>query len=160
MAIRTIREDGDEILRKICKPIDAITNNVKSLIADMGETMKSLDGLGLAAPQIGIIKRLIVINNESKVLALINPVIISNEGVQLSKEGCLSLPGFCGSVKRPRKVTVEALNEHGETITVEGEDLLAVILCHEIDHLNGILFKDKATNYHTIESKQTSRRGR
>lgn len=160
MATRSIRKEDDEILRKKCKPIDVITSNVKSLIIDMGETMKSLDGMGLAASQIGILKRLVVIDNESEVLVLINPVIISSLGQQLSSEGCLSLPGFCGSVKRPQKVTVEALNEDGMKIIVEGEDILAVILCHEIDHLDGILFKDKAQDYHPIEGKQTSRRNR
>lgn len=158
MAIRNVRKDEDEILRKKCKSIDVISDSIKSLAKDMIETMISLEGLGLAAPQIGILKRLIVVDNESEYMVLINPVIINSEGQQLSNEGCLSLPGFSGSVVRPKKVTVEALNEDGNKIVVEGEDLLAVILCHEIDHLDGILFKDKAQDYHSIDGKPVGRR--
>jgi peptide deformylase len=111
----------------------------------MVETMNSADGVGLAAPQVGILKRVVVIDVGEGVIKLINPEIIEAEGSQYDVEGCLSVPGEQGEVERPNKVKVKALNENGEEITIQGEGLLARALCHEIDHLDGILFVDKAT---------------
>lgn len=145
MAIRTIRKDEDPVLRKISKPVPVIDEKIKTLVEDMIDTMYDADGVGLAAPQIGILKRVIVIDiyDETGVKVLINPEIISTEGEQCELEGCLSLPGKSGKVKRPTKVVAQGLNLAGETIQVVGEDLLAVALCHEIDHLDGILYTDK-----------------
>ncbi len=147
MAIRNIRKDGDEILRKVCKEVDVINDKILRLIRDMGDTLYKADGVGLAAPQVGVLKRIVVIDAGDGLLELINPVIISTSGEQSYIEGCLSIPGVYGETLRPAKVTVEALNPKGEKITIEGEDLLAVILSHELDHLDGILFKDKAIRF-------------
>ena len=144
MAIRNIRKDGDEVLRKICKKVDAINDKTRQLIKDMADTLYRADGVGLAAPQVGILKRIVVINVGDGLLELINPVVISQSGEQTYIEGCLSIPGVYGELLRPAKVVVEAFNPNGDKINVEGEGLLAVVLCHEIDHLDGILFKDKA----------------
>ncbi|MFR1518296.1 MAG: peptide deformylase [Clostridia bacterium] len=155
MAIRNIRKEGDEILRVNCKAVREVNDGTRRLIEDMFETMYAADGVGLAAPQIGIVRRIVVIDDrEGGRFALVNPRIILEEGEQESCEGCLSLPGYRGSVKRPQKVTVEALNEDGDSVTVEGTDYLAVILCHEIDHLSGILYKDKATVYEKIPENE------
>lgn len=147
MAIRNIRKDGDEILRKVCKEVDVINEKIMRLIRDMGDTLYKADGVGLAAPQVGVLKRIVVIDAGDGLLELINPVILSTSGEQSYIEGCLSIPGVYGETLRPAKVTVEALNPRGEKITVEGEGLLAVILSHELDHLDGILFKDKAIRF-------------
>lgn len=143
MALRTIRKHGDELLRKKSKKVDVINERILTLLNDMEETMHDADGVGLAAPQVGILKRVVVIDIGEGVLRLINPEIISTEGSYVDVEGCLSIPGEQGEVERPYKVKVKALNEKGEEIIVEGEELLARALCHEIDHLEGILFIDK-----------------
>jgi peptide deformylase len=147
MAIRNIRKDGDEVLRKRSKEIDKINDRIITLLKDMAETMYDHDGVGLAAPQVGILKRAVVIDIGEGLLELINPVIKSQQGEVVDAEGCLSIPGIYGEVKRPEWVVVEALNLKGEKITIEGEGLLARALCHEIDHLDGILFKDKVIRY-------------
>lgn len=147
MAIRNIRTDGDEVLRKKSKDVDAINNKILTLLKDMAETMYRADGVGLAAPQIGVLKRLVVIDVGEGLLELINPAIVSQSGEQVEIEGCLSIPGVMGEVKRPEKVTVEALNRDGQKVVIEGTDLLARALCHEIDHLDGILFKDKVVRF-------------
>ena len=151
MAIRIVRKEGDDVLRKQCKPVKEITNSVLQLIEDMKDTMYQSDGVGLAAPQIGILKQIVVIDDrEGGEFALINPKIVKTEGEQESCEGCLSLPGFRGTVMRPEKVTVEAIFPDGNEYTIEAEGFLAVIMCHEIDHLSGILYKDKAVIYERI----------
>ena len=147
MAIRNIRLDGDEVLRKVSREVDVIDEKVLTLIKDMAETMYKVDGVGLAAPQVGILKRVIVIDVGDGLLELINPKIIEQSGEQIEVEGCLSIPGIMGEVKRPAKVVVEALNPKGEKVVINGEGLLAVALCHEIDHLDGILFKDKVIRF-------------
>lgn len=146
MAIRTIRKYGDEILRKRSREVDEINDRILTLIKDMEETMYEAQGVGLAAPQVGILKRIVVIDVGEGIIKLINPEIILSEGSQLDDEGCLSVPGEQGEVERPNRVRVKALNEKGEKIEVEGEGLLARALCHEIDHLDGILFVDKIKN--------------
>lgn len=146
MALRNIRKYGDEILRKKSRKVDDINDRILTLISDMEETMYKAQGVGLAAPQVGILKRIVVIDVKEGIIRLINPEIIFEEGSQIDAEGCLSVPGEQGEVDRPNKVKVKALNEKGEEIVVEGEGLLARALCHEIDHLDGVLFVDKTIN--------------
>lgn len=143
MAIRNIRKIGDELLRKKSKKVDEINERILTLIKDMQETMYDADGVGLAAPQVGILKRIAVIDVGQGPINLINPEILETEGEYLDEEGCLSIPGQQGNVLRPEKVKVKALNEKGEEFVLEGEGLLARALCHEIDHLDGVLFIDK-----------------
>ncbi len=154
MALRNIRKLGDDILRKKCRPVETIDERVITLLDDMAETMYEANGVGLAAPQIGILKRLVVIDVGEGLIELINPEVTAFEGNEKEAEGCLSVPGKCGYVLRPKKVTVTALNRDGEKITVVGEDLLARALCHEIDHLDGIVFVDKVTEYIDPEELQ------
>lgn len=144
MAKRTIRLSTDEILRRTSKPVKEITPNVITLLEDMADTMYDSNGVGLAAPQVGSLKRIVVIDVGEGLIELINPVVVETKGSQIGEEGCLSIPGASASVERPEYVRVEALNRNGEKITVEGTDLLAVALCHETDHLDGILYIDKA----------------
>ncbi|MCK9216805.1 MAG: peptide deformylase [Firmicutes bacterium] len=151
MAIRNIRKDEDEILRKISRKVDKIDGRIFTLLDDMAETMYDSEGVGLAAPQVGVLRRVVVVDVGDGLIELINPEIIVEEGEQFRKEGCLSIPGKYGVVKRPEKVTVRALNRESEIIEIKGEELLATALCHEIDHLNGVLFIDKAINIETQE---------
>ena len=143
MAIRSIRTMGDEILTKECKPVKEMTPHTAELIEDMFETMYEANGVGLAAPQVGIRKQIVVIDVEDgNQYVLINPVILEMEGAQTGSEGCLSVPGKTGIVTRPEKVKVKAFNEKMEEYTLEGEGLLARAICHECDHLSGRLFVD------------------
>ena len=145
MAIRNIREDGDEVLRKVCKPVTKMTERLSALIDDMFETMYEANGVGLAAPQVGVLRRIVVIDTmEDNPLVLVNPEIVEEDGEQTGPEGCLSLPGLQGDVTRPQHVICKALDRDMNEITVEGEDLLARAICHELDHLDGILYKDLA----------------
>ncbi len=144
MAIRNIREIGDPILNKVCKEVTEITPRTKFLIDDMIETMYAADGVGLAAPQVGVLKRIVVIDTTGEdLLILINPEIVETDGEQEGYEGCLSVPGKTGIVKRPNHVKVKALNEKMEPIEVEGEELLARALCHELEHLDGHLYVER-----------------
>lgn len=145
MGLRNIRyhQEKDTILRKKSKMVKAVDEKILELLEDMAETMYQEDGVGLAAPQIGILKRLVVIDVGEGLIKLINPVIIEASGEQQGIEGCLSVPGVSGEVIRPQKVRIGAQNEKGEYIELEGEDLLARAFCHELDHLEGILFIDK-----------------
>lgn len=149
MALRKIRKDGDKILRKKAKEIDNIDDRIIMLLNDMAETMYEYDGVGLAAPQVGVLKRAIVIDveNGKGLIKLINPKIVLEEGEKCDIEGCLSIPGISGEVKRPERVIVEAIDCNRKQVTIEGKGLLARALCHEIDHLEGILFKDKAIRF-------------
>ena len=152
MAILTIRTDSDPILSKVCRPIDEITPRITTLLDDMIETMRSAEGVGLAGPQVGVARRIVVVEcTPGEGYELINPVIIEKDGVQLGKEGCLSLPGQCGIVSRPMTVTVEATNRKGERFTVTGTGLLARAFCHELDHLDGILYPKVAQRMLTYE---------
>ncbi|WZL74784.1 peptide deformylase [Clostridiaceae bacterium 35-E11] len=143
MAIRNILKDGDLALRKKSRIVDKIDSRVLMLIDDMIETMKHADGVGLAAPQVGVLKRVIVIDVGEGLIELINPEIIETVGEKTEAEGCLSVPGVTGEVVRPQFVKVKGLNRHGNVVEIEGKDLLARAFCHEIDHLDGILFTDK-----------------
>ena len=149
MALRQIREVGDDLLRKKSRTVEIVDDKIRQILDDMHETLKaSNDGIGLAAPQVGILKRLVVIDlsaEDGEIYKLVNPVIIKSKGEQVCREGCLSVPGMLGDVTRPKEVVVEALNENGEKIKIKAHDLLAIVLCHEIDHLDGVLFIDKAT---------------
>ena len=145
MAIRIIREDGDEVLRKKCKPVEKMTERLSTLIDDMFDTMYEANGVGLAAPQVGVLRRIVVIDTyEDNPLVLVNPEIVESDGEQVGPEGCLSLPGLQGDVARPEHVVCKALDRDMKEITVEGEGLLARAICHELDHLDGILYKDLA----------------
>ena len=145
MAVLKIVEVGDPLLRKVSRPVDAITPRVLTLLDDMVDTMHKHDGCGLAAVQVGVLRRIVVIEcEEGKVIELINPRIIARAGKQEELEGCLSVPGRWGITDRPRHVTVRALDRNGNEFDVSGSDLLARAFCHELDHLDGILFTDKA----------------
>ncbi|MGN0395014.1 MAG: peptide deformylase [Coprococcus sp.] len=147
MAIRNIRIDGDGVLRKVCKPVKEMSYRTSILIDDMFETMYDANGVGLAAPQVGILKRIVVIDvgdEEVGPLCLINPEIVEADGEQTGDEGCLSLPGLVGKVTRPMHVVCKALDRDMNEITIEADGLLARAICHELDHLDGILYKDKA----------------
>ena len=147
MAKLTIVKEGDETLRKVCRPVEKITLRTKMLLDDMLETMRKADGVGLAAPQVGVLRRIVVIEvEEGEVLELINPEIVEMSGEVAGVEGCLSVPDEVGIVKRPNIVTVQATDRNGEPFTIRGEGLLARAFCHEIDHLDGILYIDKATH--------------
>jgi peptide deformylase len=143
MAVRNIRKSHDEILRKISKKVDVIDDRMLTLLDDMAETMYKAEGVGLAAPQVGVLRRVVVIDVGEGLIELINPVIVYEHGEQVDEEGCLSVPETRGEVKRPMKVIVRAMNRKGETIELTGTELLARAFCHEVDHLNGILFTDK-----------------
>ena len=145
MAIRELRYNGDEILRKRSREVEVVDDRIREILNDMDETMHADNGVGLAAVQVGILKRLVVIDieyDESPSLKLVNPVIVKAKGEQEVEEGCLSFPNQFAKVIRPKEVTVKALDENGKAITVKGKDLLAQALCHEIDHLDGKLFVD------------------
>ena len=144
MGLRTIRREGDEILKKKSKNVDEITDKTKELIQDMIDTMHKYDGVGLAAVQVGILKNIIVIDlyDGKPVLKLINPVITKTKGKQEVEEGCLSFPNKYVKVIRPAEVTVEALDENGKNIKITGTELLAQAISHEMDHLNGIVLTD------------------
>ncbi len=145
MAIRNIRQEGDEILKKKSREVEVIDEKTKELLEDMVETMHKYDGVGLAAVQVGILKRMIVIDiydEKTPIIKLINPKIIKTKGEREVEEGCLSFPNKFAKVKRPVEVVVEGLNENGEKVKIKAVELLAQALCHEIDHLNGITFVD------------------
>lgn len=144
MAIRNIRLGDDEILRKKAKEVEVVDDKIRELLDDMVDTMHAGNGVGLAAPQVGILKRCIVIDlyDGNEPLKLVNPKIVKTKGEQLVDEGCLSFPNQFAKVKRPMDVVVEALNEKGQKIKIEATELLAQALAHEIDHLNGVLFVD------------------
>lgn len=153
MAIRIIRLEGDPVLREVAKPVPEITKNILKLLDDMAETMYDAEGVGLAAPQVGILKRVIVMDCGDGLIELINPEIVSKEGQQVGPEGCLSIPGITAEVSRANHVVAKGLNRNGEEITVEGEGLLARCIQHEIDHLNGILFTDYVNPLDLIKNK-------
>ena len=143
MAIRTIRTEGDPVLGKICKPILEVTPKITDLIDDMIETMYEANGVGLAAPQVGILKRIVVIDVGEGPIVMINPRIVSTEGEQTGDEGCLSVPGKAGCVTRPNYVVARFYNEDMQECEIEGTELLARAICHELDHLDGHLYVEK-----------------
>ena len=142
MAIRNIVKEGDPVLTKVCRPVEKFDEKLETLIEDMYEPMDNGGGVGLAAPQVGILRRIFVIDIGEGRMEFINPKIIKTRGVQESSEGCLSCPGEFGITKRPMYVTAVAQNRHGDQFTINAEGLLAKAICHENDHLDGILFKE------------------
>lgn len=145
MGIRIVREYGDEILKKKSREVEVVDDKIRELVKDMMDTMHEYNGLGLAAPQVGILKRIIVIDlyEDGPCFALINPVLEKTKGKQVVDEGCLSFPNQFAKVERPEEVTVTGLDENGKKTKIVGRGLLAQALCHEIDHLNGDLFVEK-----------------
>ena len=148
MALRNIVKEGDFVLRKKCKEVTDFNERLHILLDDMKETLIEADGAGLAAPQVGILKRVAIVSVDDDYYEIINPEIIATSGEQTGPEGCLSVPGVYGTVSRPMKVTVKAQDRFGKEFTVSGEGLLARAFCHEIDHLDGTLFKDKVIEYY------------
>lgn len=150
MAIKIIRLEGDPVLRQVAKPIPEVTSNIQKLLTDLADTMYDAgNGVGLAANQIGILKRALVADVGDGLIELVNPEVLHAEGEQIGPEGCLSMPGVSGDVMRAYKVKVKGLNRNGEEIIIDAEGMLARCLLHEIDHLNGILFTD-----HVIRTAQ------
>ena len=143
MALRNIVKEGDPVLRKTARSVLNFDEKLAQLLDDMKETMYESDGCGLAAPQVGILRRICIVDVGDGLIEMVNPVIIEESGVQEESEGCLSLPGEYGITRRPMNVTVKAQDRNGNTFTVSGEALKARAFCHEIDHLNGILYIDK-----------------
>ncbi|NLU51959.1 MAG: peptide deformylase [Clostridiaceae bacterium] len=153
MAIRNIVKKGDDILKKRSKEVNEINERVLDLLDDMRDTLYESGGVGLAAPQVGVLKRIVVIDVGDGLIELINPRIIEQEGEQFDVEGCLSIPGVYGRVKRPARVVVEYQNRKGEIERKEGTGLLAVCFCHELDHLDGILFDEKVIEFVDVEKE-------
>jgi len=143
LALREIRILGDDILRKKSREVKEIDDKILELVQDMKDTMIEFDGVGIAAPQVGVLKRIVIVMNGKNIVTLINPVITSREGEEIDVEGCLSVKKRSVSVKRPSKITVEALNEKGEKISFVAEHYYAREICHEVDHLDGILIVDR-----------------
>lgn len=160
MAKRNIVKDGDEVLRKKCRDVTVFDDKLWALLDDMYETMQEANGVGLAAPQVGILRRVVVIDvgDENEKIELINPVIVSMKGKQRDLEGCLSVPDVWGYVVRPEKVKVKAQNRLGKEFEIEGEGLLARALCHEVDHLSGIMFLDKAEEIVTSDQLEDNKK--
>ena len=155
MAIRAIRIiDEDDVLRKHARKVEKFDDRLAELLDDMAETMRAGDGAGLAAPQVGVLKRVVVVDAGEALIEIVNPELVSSEGEITVIEGCLSVPGRAGRVVRPEKVTVKGQNRKGEDIEVSGEGMLAVCLCHELDHLDGILYVDKMIADATEEMRQ------
>lgn len=153
MAIRNVVQIGDEILRKKSKPVREFDEKLWELLDDMRETMVKSDGVGLAAVQVGVLRKAIVLDVNNMQLELINPEIIDSFGEQIEKEGCLSCKGQWGYVKRPKEVTVKAQDRYGNEFIITGVDLLAKAFCHEIDHLEGVLFVDKIIKDYKAKKK-------
>ena len=147
MAIRNIRNDGDDILRKVSKPVDRLTPSLNTLIDDMLETLDNADGAGLAAVQVGILRRIAIVKSpeNDKTYVLINPEVLEKDGNQEKLEACLSIANLAGLVKRPTKIRIKAQNRHLQEFILEATDLFAIVVSHELDHLDGILFTDVAT---------------
>ena len=143
MALRKIRIQGDSVLTKVCRPVEKMTPRIKTLIEDMLDTMYDADGVGLAAPQVGVLRRVVVIDVGEGPIIMVNPEIIESDGSQTGEEGCLSLPGKSGVVTRPNHVKARAYNENMELYEIEGEELLARAICHELDHLEGHMYTEK-----------------
>ena len=146
MALRKIVVEGDEVLRKRSREVSQVDDRIRMILDDMLEAMRDYDGVGIAAPQVGILKRIFIVEaEEGDVLEAVNPEILSMEGLVAGEEGCLSVPGYFGTVERPEKVRLRAQDRKGEFYEIEAEGLKAVAICHEYDHLEGVLFTDKAS---------------
>ncbi|QOX62476.1 peptide deformylase [Anoxybacterium hadale] len=146
MALRNIVQEGDEILRKRAKEVTEINDHIRMILDDMIETMREKNGVGIAAPQVGILKRMFIAEVDGELIEMINPEILETEGSQSEDEGCLSLPGYIGTVERPEYIKMKGLNRDGKEMVYEGTGFLPIVLSHEYDHLDGILYTDKAKN--------------
>ncbi len=146
MALRNIVVEGDDILRKRAKEVSEINDHIRMILDDMLETMREKNGSGIAAPQVGILKRMFIAEADGELIELINPVILETDGVKAEDEGCLSVPGMIGTVERPTYIKMKGLNRDGEEVVYEGTGFLPIVLSHEYDHLDGILYIDKAKN--------------
>ena len=147
MAIRNIVVEGDEVLRKKCREVKEITDHVRVTLQDMLDTMHEQYGVGIAAPQVGVLRRMFIAEPvEGEIYYMINPVMLEQSGLQVDDEGCLSVPGMVGTVERPQYIKIQAMDLDGETKVYEFEDFHARVMCHEYDHLDGTLYIDKATN--------------
>ena len=151
MGLRQIRKEGDPVLRKKSREVSEVNDRIRELLDDLTETMRSVYGVGLAAPQVGILRRVVVVEVDGQLYELVNPVIVKTEGDQFDDEACLSCPGKQGKVHRPAYAKVEALDRNGNKVSYEGEGLLARAFCHEIDHLDGILYVDKAEEIEELD---------
>ena len=151
MALRKILNDKDPALHKVCKPVEVFDEKLHRLLDDMRETLIESGGVGLAAPQVGILRRVVLVDNDEEILELVNPTLVETDGEQEGPEGCLSVPGKFGLVKRPYFAKVVAQDRNGQWYEVEGEELIARCFCHEIDHLDGILYTDKTLKDITAE---------
>ena len=152
MALRKILRQGDSALEKVCRPVEKFDRKLHWLLDDLRETLEESDGVGLAAPQVGILRRaVIVVDDQEQMIELVNPVIIRQEGEQDGWEGCLSVPGMYGKVRRPSSVTVRAQDRNGNFFEVSGEDLVARCFCHELEHLDGHLFVEHTDKLYTVE---------
>ncbi|MDR2654708.1 MAG: peptide deformylase [Oscillospiraceae bacterium] len=154
MAIRKIVTEEDAVLRKKCRPVTDFNKRLFTLLDDMKDTLESVDGAGLAAPQVGVLRRVFITRIDGEVTEYINPEILGAEGIQTVPEGCLSIPGYYGTVERPQKLTVKAFDRNGNEFEKSGEDLLAKAISHENDHLNGVLYTDKAYEVHESGSEE------
>ena len=154
MALRTIIYEGDEALRKTCREVDQVTPRIQMILDDMVETMKEAGGVGLAAPQVGILRRMFVAEPEpDRIYYFVNPEIVLMEGSQENEEGCLSVPGYTGLVERPQKITIKGLDREGNPQEHTFEDFSAIVMCHEFDHLEGVLYTDKAKEMYEITER-------
>ncbi len=151
MALRNIVKEGDDILNKKCRPVTKFDKKLAVLLEDMAETMRKANGVGLAAPQVGILRRVVVVDIGEGLIELVNPKIIAFSGEQTGNEGCLSFPGQWGVVTRPDYVKLKAQDRNSEEFTIEGKELLARAFCHELDHLEGVVFKNIAEHMLTPE---------
>ena len=155
MALRKVLREGDPILRKKARPVDEVTPRIRQQLEDMLETMREEDGVGIAGPQVGLLRRMFVAEPEpGEVYYMINPEILETEGTETGTEGCLSVPGYIGTVERPHYVKIRATDINGEEKTYEFEGMAARIMCHENDHLDGILYTDKATDVHIPDEEE------
>lgn len=155
MAIRNVVLEGDEILRKKCREIPEVTDRIRTTMEDMLETMRQQYGCGIAGPQVGVMRRMFIAEPEpGRVYYMINPVMLEQEGSQVGDEGCLSVPGLIGTVERPQRIKIKAWDLDGQEQVYEFEDWDARVMCHEYDHLDGILYTDKATNVREPEEEE------
>jgi len=160
MGLKQLRFEGDDILKKKAKPVKEITPSTLQLLDDMKETLDAKEGVGIAAPQVGILRRIAIVAHEDEYYELINPEIIESEGSQMCNEACLSVHGLCGDIERPMKVVIKATDRNGEEYTVTGEEFMASVFCHELDHLDGVLFLEKATNIRPLDEEERKERRR
>ena len=151
MGIRKILTDKDPALHKVCKPVENFDRRLHKLLDDMGDTMREANGVGLAAPQVGILRRVVVVDLGDEILELVNPTLVETDGEQEGAEGCLSVPGRYGLVKRPYYAKVRAQDRNGQWFEAEGEELIGRCFCHELDHLDGILYTQVMERYMTEE---------